>query len=174
MTPLTEEDTMVLTAQQELAARKTAAHLLDMDTEVAFNTRPDDAGFFAHFDPQARGYMSVPHEYDRPKPFTWGEVVEVHRVGPYAIVEYVREPAANRLDDDLPAIRFSVFIDDVQTPGSSRGSSDIGQGTSTLDQAIVLAVAYRRDELAKPGKSFAANESPRAMRYFMRMTGDGR
>lgn len=73
--------------------------------------------------------------------FTWGRVLQIHEVGPYAIVEY---------DDEAHpgSLHFHIYVD----------GRDTSHSAPSLDAALAAAIAYRRE---------GANS--RAAMYFMRM-----
>lgn len=59
----------------------------------------------------------------RPRLFTWGNVIEIHDVGPYSFIE--------ASSDDVTS--FHVYVDGEDTCNSC----------STLDSALVFAIAHK-------------------------------
>ena len=59
--------------------------------------------------------------------FHWGEVVDIHDVGPYAIVEYNRQGN----------VLFHVYVCEVSTHTSCE----------TLDEALIYAISHRNLEV---------------------------
>lgn len=62
-----------------------------------------------------------------PRRFTWGKVVQIHDVGPYAIVES---------DNDKAERSFHVYV----------GGSDTHRSARSLDEALLTAIAHRAFE----------------------------
>lgn len=77
--------------------------------------------------------------YDNPKPFTWGDVVKVHEIGEYAIVEYIDRVAAN----EAPRPRRRKFSSFVGLHGKG---AYLKRGTShshhSLDAALLHCIAF--------------------------------
>lgn len=88
--------------------------------------------------------------------FRWGEVITVHEVGPYVIVEYLPNRPGNAKDDWEPLPNFSLFVDGYTTSHSY----------SSLDHALVAGVVWRNEE-TNHGVNAAANE--RLSGYVMRV-----
>lgn len=78
-----------------------------------------------------------------------GEVLRVHNVGPYSIVEYWHKPASNAKDKRIYRA-FATYIDDKRTCNSYL----------TLDEALAGCIAIRHDSV-----------NTRADRYFIRGIG---
>jgi len=85
-------------------------------------------------------------------PFTWGEVIKIHEIGEYAIVEYRRWEADNvRIlvgQADTDNVMFSCYID----------GNSLSKSTDSLDSALANCIAYKHE-----GMSSHAEE------YFMKM-----
>lgn len=87
-------------------------------------------------------------------PFTWGEIVTLHKIGPYTIAEYKcwqRVDCLIKRGIVSDKTLFHIWID----------GRDCGQSWPTLDSAIVAAIAYR-----------AEGPNSQAAHYFMRMVAD--
>jgi hypothetical protein len=97
-----------------------------------------------------------------PKRFTWGRVVKVHRIGPYSIVEHLRNELGVFDPDRLkehPVTEerlFSIFVDGCNANHSYR----------SLDLALLACVAWRADH-ERGGYNRAANS--RAATYMARL-----
>jgi hypothetical protein len=107
-----------------------------------------------------------------PDPFTWGEVLAVHKVGPYAIVEAKRGQYSNESDADFATanrIGFHIFIDGWIQPNGWKGTRDVGHSYSSLDAALIGCVVKRREQV-NHGHNAALNE--RLTGYIMRMVGE--
>lgn len=63
-----------------------------------------------------------------PKRFTWGEVVTIHDIGRYSLVEF--NSSDHRANEG--AHRYSVYVD----------GEAIGHGYGSLDQALIAAIAW--------------------------------
>lgn len=61
--------------------------------------------------------------------FTWGTIMAFHDVGPYTIVEFISYDSSNQT-------AFHVYVDGKDTANS----------TSSLDSALVLAMAFKNVE----------------------------
>lgn len=73
--------------------------------------------------------------------FTWGEVIKIHEVGDYSIVEYRR---------DNGEICFHGYV----------GKTDTNMSWNTLDQALAGCIAYKYE-----------GPNHRAGNYFITMIG---
>jgi hypothetical protein len=73
--------------------------------------------------------------------FTWGTVVQIHEVGPYAVVEYI---------DSHGTLLFHSYAD----------GKDLSQSTDTIEGALAHAIAVKWDGI-----------NTQAGRYFVRMIG---
>ena len=87
------------------------------------------------------------------KEFSWGQVREVHEIGPYLIVEYhphkyIAGAWTRSNGNDLGKINFYLYVDGWDTSHSCE----------SLDEALATAIAYRRE-----------GSNSRAAEYFMRM-----
>jgi hypothetical protein len=78
-----------------------------------------------------------------------GDVIKVHVIGPYDVVEYWQKPASNSEDRNVYRA-FSTYIDGRRT----------GRSFSSLDEALVGCVALRHDGI-----------NTRADGYFIRSIG---
>ena len=70
--------------------------------------------------------------------FTWGEVIAIHAIGEYSIVEYHPwKDTSSRVEVGAPSdeISFHIWI----------GNRDCCRSFSTLESAIVGAIAYKFD-----------------------------
>lgn len=72
------------------------------------------------------------------RPFVWGEIVGVHGVGPYAIVEY----ADGRSGETM----FHPYV----------GGADTNRGYGSLDRALLGAVAFRSEGSSARSGEYAA------------------
>lgn len=104
-----------------------------------------------------KGHELLPQAPDG-RPFVWGDISETHRVGPYAIVEYIPNRPANAKDGWKPRVSFHYYVD----------GKDTNHSAGSLDAALVACVAFRQEALHR-GSSAALNS--RAAVYFMRMVG---
>lgn len=98
------------------------------------------------------------------QPFVWGFILATHVVGPYAIVESVRNKPANAKPDWRAEIAFHYYVS-KDLSGEFR---DTNHSAESLDRALVAAVAYR-NEWVHRGRNCAANS--RVAGYFMRSIG---
>lgn len=117
------------------------------------------------FDYSTNGGRITVTSAPRPQNFTWGEVVTTHVIGDdYQIVEYIPAQAGNESDEDYdPSPQFSVFV------RGARGTSwDTGHSYSTLDTAVIAAIAWRA-EMRTSGANGAANSQ--AVHYISEMLG---
>lgn len=91
--------------------------------------------------------------------FVWGEVIEVHSIGPYAIIEYHRNQPGNVDDEEWagqePHIGFHPF---VEYQDEKNGLYDMHHGYDSLDAAIIACVVFRH-EWRNHGINTALNES---------------
>lgn len=94
--------------------------------------------------------------------FTWGKVRQIHRIGPYLIVEYKPNKPSNAEPGWRPEVSFHPY----QKEG--RRWYDMHHSFGSLDTALVACVAWAH-EVENHGWSAAANS--RAVTYFMRMIG---
>ena len=77
--------------------------------------------------------------------FVWGQVIAVHSVGEYDIVEYVPNQSTNVADEDYdPSPKFHSYID----------SRDTSHSYSSLDAALVGAIAIKRDGINTRADSY--------------------
>ncbi len=64
--------------------------------------------------------------------FTWGEIVKIHDVGRYTLVEYIMRPLGNAsLPIEAKAPSFSCYVDGVEQSVSS----------TTLEGALLLCMS---------------------------------
>ncbi len=91
--------------------------------------------------------------------FAWGEITEVHRAGPYLVVEYLPNRALNAPDGWEPSPTFSPY---VEADGSLL---DMHHSYGSLDEALVAAIAYRNESLWDSRNGL----NSQAAKYFMRM-----
>lgn len=98
------------------------------------------------------------------KPFPWGTVVAIHRIGVYAIIEAVRDretfPASSRLGERF----FHPYI----------GGRNLSRSTDSLDGALALCIAWRAevancDDGRIRGWNVAANSQ--SSHFFEQMVG---
>ena len=85
--------------------------------------------------------------------FTWGELIKIHSIGEYNIVEYYEwERDGIRVLTGKPTQEkgYSCYVD----------GHSIGQGTDSLDSAIVICIAYKHD-----------GYNSQAVTFFMKMIG---
>ena len=81
--------------------------------------------------------------------FGWGQVICVHTVGEYDIIEYIPNQSSNVADEDYDSSPcFHPYVD----------GCDISQSFHSLDQALVGAIAYK-----------AEGPNGRAATYFFKM-----
>jgi hypothetical protein len=83
------------------------------------------------------------------KPFLWGAIIQVHTVGPYAIIEYLEKVPVNR-DDKTRRVMFHIEVE----------GKDAHRSYETLDAALAGAIAYRHE-----------GPNGRAAEYFLRGIG---
>ena len=86
--------------------------------------------------------------------FTWGELIAIHDIGDYSVVEY----HSGKRD----GIRILVDVPDTDVTEYScylKGQY-IGRGTDSLDSALATCIAYKRD-----------GNNSRAAAFFMKMIG---
>jgi hypothetical protein len=134
---------------------------LNRATAAARQAAIDNGGFVQHrpYDNQDphRAFDNRPYG---PQRFTWGAVQKVHRVGPYAIVEYLSNEQGSSFAFKDRAVTdrraFSIFVDGY----------DVGHSYGSLDKALLACVAWRADERLG-GRNRAANS--RAATYMARM-----
>ena len=73
--------------------------------------------------------------------FIWGELVGIHEVGDYAIVEYHPWKSAGvRLlsgDEDNTKVNFSCYM----------GGKSLSRSTNSLDSALAECIAYKHEGL---------------------------
>ena len=84
---------------------------------------------------------------ERPDLYVWGEIIKIHDVGRYAIVEHDDYPASNA---KRPSQRtFAIYVD-----GENRCTS-----ADSMDKALLLAVAFGNLEVnaARWAGRFAAD-----------------
>ena len=90
--------------------------------------------------------------------YTWGKLVEIHRIDNIQIVEYFPALIFSRVDGTDKEDQ-SKFLDEVSFhPYIDEG--DTSQSFNTLKQALVGAIAYEAD-----------GDNSRAAKYFFRMIG---
>ncbi len=63
----------------------------------------------------------------RASKFTWGEVVKIHDIGRYTIIEYISRDLG-----DGKHLTFHIYVD----------GESLSVGTSSLEEALVYGVAY--------------------------------
>ena len=83
--------------------------------------------------------------------FTWGDIITIHEIGEYAIIEHHpwKTFGARVLEEDASMEKeFFCYIN----------GKNIGRGTDSLDSALATCIAYKRDGI---------NSS--AAQYFMKM-----
>lgn len=88
-----------------------------------------------------------------PRHFTWGEVVAVHDIGPYSLVEFhphVFEDGRGTDKVDYDATEFHGYVN----------GESISQSFGSLDAAMAGVIAYRND-----------GPNSRAGTYFIKMIG---
>ena len=81
--------------------------------------------------------------------FTWGPVVAVHRIGPYAIVEYrpgIYENSRHTGAYEPERTRFHPY-----TRNDDGKWKDTSQSTHTLDVALLVCMAVRKHGWANAG-----------------------
>jgi len=79
--------------------------------------------------------------------FTWGKLIKIHEIGPYAIGEYVHWENSE-LEETHDEKSYHIWVD----------GKDTCRGASSLESAIVQAIAYK----------FDGNNSQAGL-FFMRM-----
>jgi len=85
------------------------------------------------------------------KPFTWGEIVTIHEIAAYAIVEYhpfIYKNNCGTGEIDYKAIEFHSYVDGKGTACSAE----------SLDSALAYCIAYKYE-----------GANTRASAYFMKM-----
>ena len=86
--------------------------------------------------------------------FTWGDIITIHEIGEYAIIEHHPwktkgfEMLVREASPASPEREFSCYIN----------GESIRRGTDSLDSALATCIAYKRDGI---------NSS--AAHYFMKM-----
>jgi len=84
--------------------------------------------------------------------FTWGEVIKIHEIGEYAIVEYHPWKSEGCIvlsgQPDMTETLFSYYID----------GEDCSQSAESLDEALAGCIAYKHE-----------GANAQAGVYFMRM-----
>ncbi len=65
------------------------------------------------------------------KPFTWGQVNEIHEIGPYSIVEYY----PTKSDGHRSRLNFALYI----------GGEPTSSSWHSLDAALAAGIAYRAE-----------------------------
>lgn len=95
----------------------------------------------------------------KPQRFPWGLIVDVHVVGPYALLEYDSSKPGNAEPGWKSERMFSGYVHEPENKrADARGWRDIGQSFHSLDAALVGCIAYR-----------AEGPNAQAASYFMRM-----
>lgn len=112
--------------------------------------------------------------------FVWGEILHIHEVGNYFIVEFERNQAGNVSDEEWAQeeshISFHPYIRDLVVKGAygragemyTKDWEDTHHSYDSLDKALIACVIYAR-EACHRGLSAAMNE--RVTTAIMRMTG---
>lgn len=80
------------------------------------------------------------------QPFTWGEVIRIHTIGEYDIVEFYRWDEKGKAD--TTDISFHCYLN----------GKSVSQSWSSLDEALVGLIAYKHE-----------GPNSKAATYFMRM-----
>jgi hypothetical protein len=100
--------------------------------------------------------------------FPWGRIERTHRVGPYAIVEAIRErPYGNESDEEF---KLEQSFDRTRSFHTYVDGRSTNHSYHSLDHALVACVTWRHEALHR-GVNAALNE--RASGLFMRMIGPG-
>lgn len=79
--------------------------------------------------------------------FTWGEVVKIHEIGEYAIVEHhppIFKNSRSTYQINYSKTEFSCYID----------GNDICRGAESLDSALVTCIAYKYDGASSQAGNF--------------------
>lgn len=102
------------------------------------------------------GSRQLPADLDTGRLYPWGVIVDVHRIGRFAVVEYLQDNSntsgrdTDRLEREHGQHRFHAYID----------GEDTFVTCLSLESALVLAIAHDRE-----GPNSAAAH------YFDKMTG---
>ena len=91
--------------------------------------------------------------------FPWGDIVDVHVVGPYALLEYDSSKPGNAEPDWKSERLFSGYLHRPDSPrADARGWMDMGQSFHSLEAGLVGCIAYA-----------AEGPNAQAAHYFMKM-----
>lgn len=69
------------------------------------------------------------------KKFTWGTPLARHEIGDFQIVEYVDDKEFVNRQSELGRIYFHAYV----------GGKDTCQSATTLEGALIIAIAYKYD-----------------------------